>query len=252
MGRRPGRSSAPFKRSLLRRDCHLRRRAPAARATGPAPPLSSQRAVRRYCNLASFHRRRVCPLSHRAPATCWAGPAPQLRYRRLPSWSGCSPRRFRSTLWRSLYLLSPPFPPPLLPPRPGTGGCGSAPQSGCAGSQQGVEGQRGRRGGSSSYPCGGGCTSYPPPFPPPQYSPLDRNGGGRIGSAVRLRWVAARGGRPEGAVPARCSWWRRTRLKALELYPVLFSCLRHVDGLALSGRPGEKDWKLIRHKLDIN
>ena len=144
MGRRPGRSSAPFKRSLRRRDCHLRRRAPAARATGPAPPLSSQRAVRRYCDLASLHRRRVCPLSHRAPATCWAGPAPQLRYRRLPSWSGCSPRRFRSTR-RWLYLLSPPLPPPpLLPPRPGTGVGGSAPQSGCAGSQQGMEGQRGR------------------------------------------------------------------------------------------------------------
>ena len=167
MGRRPGRSSAPFKRSLRRRDRYLRRRAPAARATGPAPPLSSQRAVRRYCDLASLHRRRVCPLSHRAPATCWAGPAPQLRYRRLPSWSGCSPRRFGGTLRRWLYLLSPPFPPPITPPSTG-------------------------------------------------------DGGGRIGSAVRLRWVAARDGRPEGAVPARCSWWRRTRLRTLELLPVLF------------------------------
>ena len=83
----------------------------------------------------------------------------------------------------ALPLIPPPSPTPTLSPRPGTGGWGSAPQSGCAGSQQGVEGQRGRY------------------------------------------LVAA----PGGLGPDRRPW-------SYILYSVL--CLRHVDGLALSGGPG--------------
>ena len=81
--RRPGRGSAPRIRPHRRRDCHLRRRAPAARAAGPAPPLRN--------------RGRSCTSTGSAPCSCGlssvqglcaliaggvppsAGPAPCLR-----------------------------------------------------------------------------------------------------------------------------------------------------------------------------
>ena len=142
MGRRPGRSSAPFKRSLRRRDCHLRRRALAARATGPAPPLRTQRAVRP--NKSSSPTR----LSSQPPCASHllgrSGAAASLTPATLSVWvlaAWCS----RGTLGRWLYPYPPlPFNPPITLSSTGTGVGGSAPQSGCAGSQQGVEGQRGR------------------------------------------------------------------------------------------------------------